>query len=150
MGMRKMIRYIKILMASYYWTKAVSLSAMEDYKNAMRCLEKSSKYRYVFDEEFYIFKGFLYGALGDRDNALMNLKRGVLYVLNGKSKLNIDERKYIVNYSSMLASFAEFYGHPFCIYDDYDLKNVSQHLIEKFPYSMGKVKKLDQFRDCRE
>ncbi len=136
-----MLKFIKAVISAYYWSKSISLSASEKYEEALFCLNKSSKYRKVFHEEFFLLQGFLFAAIGDNDDSSIDsLKKSIEYSTSEKSKLNDDEKKYLKNYATMVASFLDFYGAPFQINDVYDANNVSSHLKKKYRYKKSLVR----------
>jgi hypothetical protein len=139
-------KIFKSVLAAFYWSKAVSLTSTGKYKSALNSLDKSEKHRAVFDECFFLLKGYLKGALSDREEMLDLLKKAVFYALENKSELNDDERKYIINYASMLASYADFFDYPFCIFNAFDKENISKHIIDKFPYKIENVSKEECFQ----
>ncbi|AWY00621.1 hypothetical protein A8139_11965 [Marinomonas primoryensis] len=134
------MKIIKAVIAAYYWSKSISLSSSEKYEEALDYLKKTSKFRKVFDEEFFLHQGFLLGSTGHSDSSIKSLKKAIEYSMSEKSKLNIDEKIYLKNYATMIASFLDVHGVPFQINDAYNTNNVSSHLKEKFRYKKSLVK----------
>ncbi|MFT2098819.1 hypothetical protein ACMUMQ_10715 [Marinomonas sp. 2405UD66-6] len=148
--LRVLIRLPRACVAAFYWSKSVSKAASGDYKKSLILLERSEKFRYVKDECFFLLKGFLFGTLGSRDSSIESFEQAIFYAFSNKSRLNIDEKKYIINYSSMIVSNLNYYGYPFSVME-FNLERVAPHLIDKFPYNINRVNSLEKFsRDNAE
>lgn len=40
----------------------------------------------------------------------------------------------MLNYAAYVLSFLDIYEEPFKLSNNYDIKNVAQHIVDKFPY----------------
>lgn len=148
--LRVLIRLLRACVAAFYWSKSISKAATGDYEKSLILLEKSEKVRYAKDECFFLLKGFLFGALGSRDDSIESLERAISYAFSNKSRLNVDEKKYIISYSSMISSNFNYYAYPFSVME-FNLERVAPHLMDKFPYNINRVNSPEKFsRDNAE
>lgn len=129
-----MIKYIRILICSYYWTKSITFSNQKKFDEAIFYLEKISSKGFCFDEVYYTHKGFLKAVSGNKEAAIECFGKSIEYSNSQKSSLNDDEKIYLINYATDVLSFLNVYDEPFRLSNKYDRENVSKYLLKQFPF----------------
>jgi len=129
-----MLKIFKAMIYSYYMTKSLALTHKEDFEGALLLLKKSTKNRTFSNEIYCTYEGFLLAATGDVDAALVSFKKLYEYIKSDKSRLNEDEKIYLLNYATVVLAIHDVYEKPFLLSNEYDTDNVAKHIVSKFPF----------------
>ncbi len=133
------MRFVRIIKSALYLSLSISNIKADDFNKALEYLIKSGEFRAVVDGKYLLLRGYVYGALSHRKEAIDDLKQAVDFFISRGGKMGLDERKYLINYASMLASFAECYESPFCLFDDVNEDSVRSYFIKTFPFNIDNV-----------
>jgi hypothetical protein len=127
----KILKIMKIIVSSVYWSRAIYFSGKGRYEKALTSLNKSENYDFKIDVELLLLKSFLLGALG-RDLESSHVLGEAVDAIPQSKNFNLDEKIYLSNYAKKI-SLIVGYENEKLAYKKYKSVFVAQHLKNKFP-----------------